>query len=421
MRAEILTIGDEILIGQIVNTNSVWIAQQLNLAGIKVVHMASVSDEEKAIVDAFNAVKNRVDFVFINGGLGPTKDDITKNVFANFFDSELAINEQILNDVSAYFSKRGVVLSEVNRKQALVPKGCEVIRNPNGTAPGMWMKKDQVVFISMPGVPYEMKAMITESVLPKIINEYKLPKIYHKTVLTQGIGESALSELIETWEDALSEKAIKLAYLPQPGMVRLRLSTYGENFEVLKSIVEAEIVKLQELIQQYIFGYENYGEEPPSFEKLVSELLRERKKTLSVAESCTGGYLSSLFTALPGASEIFKGGLVPYANITKHTLLEVDANLFETVGAVSRECVEQLAQNVLKKFNSDYSISISGIAGPGGGTEEKPVGTVWIAVANKEKVLAMKFRFGDNRHRNIVMTASAAMNLLRKFINKDKI
>lgn len=419
MKAEILTIGDEILIGQIVNTNSVWIAQQLNLAGIKVVHMASVSDEEAAITQALADAASRADFVFITGGLGPTKDDITKNVFAAYFNAELRMDEEILKTLEAYFTKRGRALNEATRRQALVPEGCTVIRNLNGTAPGMWMKKDQTVFISMPGVPYEMKAMMTESIIPKIRQENDLLHIYHKTVLTQGIGESAIAELVESWEDGLAQKNIKLAYLPQPGSVRLRLSSYGKNADELKKSIEAEVAQLKSLIENYIFGYENYGEEPPSLEAIVSELLRSRKQTLALAESCTGGYVSSLFTAIPGASEIFKGAIVPYTNLSKHTLLQVDEKLFETVGSVSKEVVEQLAQNVIKKFDSDYAISISGIAGPTGGTDQKPVGTVWIAVASKEKVIALKFQFGNNRQRNIVMTASAAINLLRKFILKE--
>ena len=416
MKAEILTIGDEILIGQITNTNSVWIAQQLNLAGIKVMHMASVADEETAIIKAFNDAGERADFVFITGGLGPTKDDITKKIFADYFGVELVMDNEVLKTLNDYFTKRGRELNDINSKQALLPKGCTVIKNANGTAPGMWMKKKNTVFISMPGVPYEMKGMMTESILPKIKSENTLPHIYHKTVLTQGIGESAIAEIAEAWEDALAQKSIKLAYLPQPGQVKLRLSSYGDNMNTLKKNIEEEIEKLKPLIGKYIFGYENYGEEAPSLEFLVSALLRERKQTLALAESCTGGYISSLFTALPGASELFKGAIVPYTNLSKHELLQVDDSLFTTVGSVSKEVVEQLAQNVIKKFNSDYAISISGIAGPTGGTPEKPVGTVWVAVANRERVITHKFQFGDNRKRNIIMTASAAINLLRKLI-----
>jgi nicotinamide-nucleotide amidase len=419
MKAEILTIGDEILIGQITNTNSVWMAQQLNLIGIKVVHMASVSDDETAIIEAFDGAQKRAEFVFITGGLGPTKDDITKKIFSKYFNAELELHQATLDDVISFFTKRGKEAGELNRLQAWVPKGCTVIRNSSGTAPGMWMKKNDTIFISMPGVPYEMKDMMSNTILPKIKTEFALPFIYHKTILTTGISESILSELISDWEDNLIIYQIKLAYLPQPGLVRLRLSTKGDNLEKLKQVVENEIEKIKPHIQKYIFGFENYGEESPGLEKIISDLLRERKQTFSIAESCTGGFVSSLFTALSGASEVFKGSVVPYANIIKHTVLEVNKNLFDTVGVVSKECVEQLAKNVLKKFETDFAISISGIAGPNGGTPEKPVGTVWIAVADKEKVLALKFQFGDNRQRNIVMTANAAMNMLRKLILKQ--
>ncbi len=419
MKAEILTIGDEILIGQITNTNSVWIAQELNLIGIKIVHMASVADDEAAIVTAFDNAAERADLVFITGGLGPTKDDITKKTFSNYFNAELVLDEKVLQHVSSFFIKRGKEVTEINRNQALIPKGCTVIHNPNGTAPGMWMKKDRTVFISMPGVPYEMKAMMTETILPKIKNENNLPHIYHKTVLTNGIGESALAEMIEGWEDNLVNNNIKLAYLPQLGVVRLRLSTTGPDKETLKKNIDSEIEKLKKIIDTYIFGYENYGEETPSLAEVVSELLREKKQTLALAESCTGGYISSMFTGIAGASEIFKGAIIPYTNKAKHDLLEVDEAVFNTVGAVSRECVEQLAQNVLKNFGSDFALSVSGIAGPTGGTTDKPVGTVWIAVASKEKTLAFKFIFGDNRQRNIIMTSNYALNTLRKFILKS--
>lgn len=416
MRAEILTIGDEILIGQIVNTNSVWIAQQLNMIGVQVTHMASVSDEEKAIVKALDDASTRADLVFITGGLGPTKDDITKKTIAAYLDTPLEMDEEVLSDVDQFFTKRGRVLTDINRMQALVPKGCFVIRNKNGTAPGMWLKKGNTTLVSMPGVPHEMKAMMLDTVLPKIKAENVLPFIYHQTVLTQGIGESALAELIADWEDALAAKHIKLAYLPQAGQVRLRLSASGTDHAALRSLVDREVQQLAALAGQYIFGYEAYGEATPTLEKIVSDLLRERKQTLALAESCTGGYVASLITALPGASEIFKGAMVPYTNTAKHELLNVDNTVFDTVGAVSEACVIQLAENVRKKFDSSYAIAISGIAGPTGGTDEKPVGTVWIALASENTVIARKFQFGTNRHFNIVMTANAALNLLRKLL-----
>ncbi len=418
MKAEILTIGDEILIGQIVNTNSVWIAQQLNLMGITVTHMASVSDEQQAIVNAFDAALIRADVVFITGGLGPTKDDITKKVMASYFNTELVLDEEVLKDVSSFFIKRGREVGELNRMQALVPKGCTVIRNPNGTAPSMWLTKNKTIFISMPGVPYEMKAMMTDSILPKIKSQFELPFIYHKTVLTQGIGESNLAELIEEWENSLVEKNIKLAYLPQPGMVRLRLSSQGKDETKLRAVIDEAIEALKKHIDQYIYGYELYGEETPGLEKIVTQLLQEKNETIALAESCTGGYVSSLFTGLAGVSAVFRGSVVPYNNEMKQALLHIDDKILETEGAVSKACVVAMAQQTLKVFNSDYALAISGIAGPGGGTEQKPVGYVWIAVASKTRQLAMQFQFGDNRQRNIVMTTHTALNLLRKFIIK---
>lgn len=418
MKAEILTIGDEILIGQIVNTNSVWIAQELNLIGIKVVHMASVSDEREAIINAFNEASNRADIVFITGGLGPTKDDITKKVIADYFNTELIINEDVLSDVTGFFTKRGREVGELNRMQALVPKGCRVIRNPNGTAPTMWLTKNKVHFISMPGVPYEMKAMMSESILPQLKQEFKLPFIFHKTVLTQGIGESQLAELIEEWENGLEVKNIKLAYLPQPGIVRLRLSSSGFDETVLRNNIDSAISELHPLIEQYIYGYELYGEATPGLEKIINDILQERKQTLALAESCTGGYVSSLFTNIPGISDVFKGSTIPYSNSMKQALLKVDAELLETQGAVSKACVLAMAQQTLQLFNCDYALAISGIAGPGGGTPEKPVGLVWVAVASKTRQIAMHYQFGDNRQRNIIMTTHTALNMLRKFILK---
>jgi nicotinamide-nucleotide amidase len=417
MTAEIISIGDEILIGQIVNTNSVWIAQQLNLIGMRVVHMCTVSDNRKQITDAFYAASSRADFIFVTGGLGPTKDDITKSTLADFLQVPLVVHQETLREVEIFFTRRGRPFTEVNRRQAEVPEGCDVIRNRYGTAPGMWIPHKNSVFICMPGVPSEMKSMMTDIILPRIAGNYKLPFIYHKTVLTQGIGESALAEIVNDWEDQLAAKQINLAYLPAAGTVRLRLSSYGPDRDNITKKIDEEITKLQQLAGKFIYGYETYGEEPPTLEKIVSDILRQQKKTLSLAESCTGGYVSSLFTAIPGASEIFKGSVVPYTNTAKHYLLHVDRKIFETMGAVSKECVEQLARSALAMFNSDYSISISGIAGPTGGSAEKPVGTVWIAVADNERVIAKKFQFGENRQQNIIMTANAAINMLRKFIS----
>ena len=416
MKAELITIGDEILIGQIVNTNAVWMAKQLNQLGIKVTHMCSVSDEAQAIVDALDAAQKRADLILITGGLGPTKDDITKKTLADYFSLPLVIDEGALKDVTEFFAKRGKELSALNHAQALVPKGCRVIRNKQGTAPGMWIEKAGKHFISMPGVPHEMEGMMSDEILPYLNANFELPKIFHYTVLTQGIGESALAEVIESWEDGLAANNIKLAYLPQIGKVRLRLSTYGNNLEQLKKNVTAEVEKLKTIAGKWIYGYEAYGQASTGIEHAVSELLRERKETVSLAESCTGGYISSLITAIPGASELFKGAIVPYSNEGKHQLLSVDPAIFTTVGAVSSECVVQLAENVRKRFNSTWSISVSGIAGPAGATAEKPVGTVWIAISNAEKTISKKFIFGEDRQRNIEASASAALGMLKNML-----
>ncbi|MBL7917260.1 MAG: competence/damage-inducible protein A, partial [Bacteroidia bacterium] len=398
MKAEILSIGDEILIGQITNTNSVWMAQQLNLLGIKVNYMSTISDSEDAILKAFEDAQGRADVVLITGGLGPTKDDITKTTIAKYFNVPLVLDEEVLKDVSSFFTKRGRVLTQMNKDQALVPEGCTVIRNKNGTAPAMWLQKENTIFISMPGVPYEMKPIMEEYVLPQLKKLFKLPFIYHKTVLTHGLGESFLAERIEDWENNLAAKNIKLAYLPQPGIVRLRLSTSGtEGIEVLQKNIEEEIKKLQRYIDEYIYGYEEYGQEQPTLEKIVSELLKEKKKTVSIAESCTGGYVSSLFTSISGSSEIFKGGIVPYCNEAKHDLLEVNELIFKEQGAVSEQCVIALAEGAIKKLKSDYSIAISGVAGPSGGTPDKPVGFVWVAVSNGKITETKSFQFGDHR------------------------
>lgn len=421
MKAELLTIGDEILIGQIVNTNSVWMARELNQCGISVVQMTSVADDAAAIVKALDSATTRADLVFITGGLGPTKDDITKKTFADYFNAPLVMDEEVLEGIVSFFSRRGRETTLINRQQALVPEGCYVVKNLHGTAPGMWMSKNGVQYISMPGVPYEMEAMMSNIILPKIRHENKLPHIYHCTILTTGIGETLLAELIESWEDQLTPKAIKLAYLPQTGMVRLRLSATGADAHLLREKIDAEVESLKVIAKDYIFGYENYGEETPGIEKIVSQLLRERKETIALAESCTGGYVSSLLTAIPGASEVFSGAIVPYTNLAKQELLQVDSEIFTSTGSVSKECVLQLAAHVRDKFHSTYAIAISGIAGPGGATSEKPVGTVWIAISSAEKTIALKYQFGEHRQRNIVATAAAALGLVRKFILKEEI
>jgi nicotinamide-nucleotide amidase len=416
MNAELLTIGNEILIGQIVNTNSVWMAQQLNMIGVSIVHMSSVADDRDAILKAFDDASHRADIVLITGGLGPTKDDITKKTFCDYFDTQLVTDVNVLEDITEFFSKRNKQVSDLNKKQAEVPKGCFVIRNKNGTAPGMWMEKNNTIFVSMPGVPYEMQAILLDDVIPEIKKRYKLPFIYHKTILTQGIGESDLAELISDWEDGLAESKIGLAYLPSPGMVRLRLSSKGFDEIELNNLIESEVEKVKPLIEKYIYGYEEYGKDQPKIEAILGNLLLEKGLKLGLAESCTGGYISHLITSVAGSSNYYNGCIVPYHNEFKNSLLKVDTSVFEKHGAVSKECVSAMVQETLLTFKANVAIAVSGIAGPAGGTDEKPVGTTWIAVAYDGQILTKHFVFGHNRQRNIQMTATTAMNMLRKLI-----
>ncbi|MDF2452105.1 MAG: competence/damage-inducible protein, partial [Bacteroidota bacterium] len=335
-----------------------------------------------------------------------------------YLETDLITNEDVLSDVTSFFTKRNKELTDINKKQSEVPNGCLVLRNKNGTAPGMWMEKNNTIFVSMPGVPYEMQGIMTDSVLPEIKKRFKLPFIYHKTVLTQGIGESVLSEMISDWEDALVEKEISLAYLPSPGMVRLRLSSKGFNETELKNKIESETEKVKPLIEKYIYGYEEYGKDQPKIEEIIGQLLLEKGLKLGLAESCTGGYISHLITSVAGSSDYYNGCIVPYHNEFKNNLLKVDSSVFEKHGAVSKECVIAMVKETILTFKADVAIAVSGIAGPGGGTVEKPVGTTWIAVAYGDRIIQKQFVFGDNRQRNIHMTAMTALNMLRKLILK---
>ncbi|MCX6297446.1 MAG: competence/damage-inducible protein A [Bacteroidetes bacterium] len=414
MQVEIITIGDEILIGQIVDTNSAFIGQLLNLNGMSVKQITSVSDDRLHILKALEEARGRADIIIITGGLGPTKDDITKKTLCEYFNTTMRFDEGAYQDVVNIFATFGKDVTPLNRLQAEVPAICEVIHNYNGTAPGMWFDVDGKVYISLPGVPYEMKALMKNQVIPKLKERFEFPSIYHKTVLTQGIGESTLSELISDWEDSLAVVNIKLAYLPSPGMVRLRLSTSGKDEKLLFKNVEEKIDELKLIISENIYGYEIFGEEKISLEQMVGKLLRDKKKTVSTAESCTGGYISHLFTKEAGSSEYYIGSVISYAYEIKETELGVPHDVIVKYGAVSKQVVEQMAKAIREKYKTDYSISASGIAGPSGGTEEKPVGTVWVAVATPTKVISEKFLFGNNRERNIQKTADAALNMLKK-------
>lgn len=419
MQAEIITIGDEILIGQIIDSNSAFIATLLNLNGVSVKQISSVSDNAEHIMKALDEAKGRADIILITGGLGPTKDDITKKTLARYFNTRMRFDEEAYQDVLAVFNYYGKEVSAINRLQAEVPEICTVLRNPNGTAPGMWFDVEGKVFVSMPGVPHEMKAMVKDRVIPRVLERFKLPCIVHKTILTQGMGESFLAERIADWENSLAEVGIKLAYLPSPGMkVRLRLSAVGNDKEALNAVVDKKIEELKPLISEYIYGYEVFGEEVETLEQMVGKLLRDKKSTLSTAESCTGGYISHLITKVPGCSDYYAGSVISYSNAVKSAELGVSEELLDKKGAVCQPVVEQMADLVRKKLKTDYSIACSGIAGPTGGTDTKPVGTVWIAIATPEKVISEKFLFGKNRERNIQLTANAALNMLKKELEK---
>jgi len=415
MKTEIITIGDELLIGQVIDTNSAWIATKLNEAGIHVHQITSVSDNEEHIIEALKNATQRADIILMTGGLGPTNDDITKLTLCKYFNVGLRFDPEVYKDVEHIFAIRGRAVTEVNRKQAEIPENCIALRNKNGTAPGMWFDANGKIYISMPGVPYEMKGIMEEEAIPRLKKKFTLPVIVHRNVLTIGIGESALAEKIAAWENSLAQNGIKLAYLPSVGMVRLRLSTTGTDRSLLEKTVQKKIAELQKLVGEYIYGYET-----DTLEEIVGKLLKERGETVSLAESCTGGYISYLITSIAGSSDYYQGSVIAYSYNIKTMQLDVDKEVLNARGAVSQEIVEQMASSVKKKFNTDYSIAVSGIAGPGGGTPEKPVGLVWIAIATPQRIFSKKYQFADHRLRNIQLTANAALNLLRKEILSTK-
>jgi nicotinamide-nucleotide amidase len=414
MLAEIITIGDEILIGQIVDTNSAWMASKLNEEGISVKQISSVSDNREHILTALAEAATRADIILITGGLGPTKDDITKKTLAEYFNVGLVLNADTLTNVERIFKKYNRPLLEVNRKQAEVPENCEVIMNNNGTAPGMWFNDKGKIYVSMPGVPFEMKYMMGEEVIPKLKAVLTLPVIIHKTILTVGEGESFLAEKIADIEDSLPAN-IKLAYLPKMGQVRLRLSAYGENEAELKDKIDAFAHKIVERV-----GINVVAEEDIPLEKVVLNYMADRGLTLTTAESCTGGYISHLITQHAGSSKVFLGGAVSYSYELKESILGVKNETLWQHGAVSRETVKEMVEGALFNFKSDYAVAVTGIAGPGGGTEDKPVGTVWIGVANANKTLMKKFTFGNKRLQNIERTAVAAFFMLITLLRESE-
>jgi nicotinamide-nucleotide amidase len=407
MTCEIINIGDELLIGQVVNTNASWLAEQLTLSGIKVERITTVSDREDAILDALSGVFSRTGIVILTGGLGPTRDDVTKTALCKFFGTTLVHNEGVLRDIEHLFGLRGLKVTELNRRQAEIPALAEPVKNVCGTAPGLWMKKDNKVYISMPGVPFEMKEMTTSYLLPRLMALDPGRVIVQKTILTTGMGESFLAKRIEHWETSLPP-SFSLAYLPSPGIVRLRLLAEGNDKAALETELARQISGLVQRIPELIFGYDD-----DRLGEIVGRQLSQKRLTLATAESCTGGNIAHLLTSVPGSSAYYHGSVVAYANRVKEEVLGVGRPLLDTHGAVSREVVTAMSEGVKQRLNTDCSIATSGVAGPEGGTPEKPVGTTWIAVTTPANTVAKQFMFGEDRMRNITRTSIAALNMLR--------
>lgn len=414
MQATIITIGDEILIGQIVDTNSGYIAKSLDKIGVAVQEMISISDDKQHILDTFSKLQNQVDLVIITGGLGPTKDDITKHTFCEYFDDQLIENEAVLAHVIAIiegFYKRPI--TQMNRDQALVPSKCTVLHNAMGTAPGMWMKKEQTVFVSLPGVPYEMKYLVDHEIIPKVVQEYERPYILHKTIMTYGEGESKIAERIEAWENNLPP-FLKLAYLPSPGKVRLRLSARGTDKAALERAIESNVISLTKIIGDIIVGFD----EGETIEYIIGRLLTEQKKTIATAESCTGGKIAQVISSVSGASNYFKGSVVSYATETKIKILGIDPELIKAHTVVSAAVAKAMALSIQSMMQSDFAIATTGNAGPLKGESAAEVGTVFIALATPEEVIVQEFNFGQPREKAIDRAVNKSLEMLQKEILK---
>jgi nicotinamide-nucleotide amidase len=413
INASIITIGDELLIGQTIDTNSAFIAQELNKIGVWVKKRVAVGDNYDDIWNALDEEGPGSDIIIITGGLGPTADDITKPLLCKYFGGKLVVNDEVLGYIKYLFEKiyrRPGPLLERNLKQAEVPDNCTVLFNKRGTAPGMQFKKDNRLYISLPGVPHEMKGLMTDEVVPRLQKEFKLPAIVHKTLLTAGQGESLLAELLKDFEQTLPTE-IKLAYLPNYGMVKLRLTANGEQKEEIEKEIIPYFGQLQELVKEYLVTNEDEG-----LEVVIGKILKAKNKTLGTAESCTGGYIAHLVTSVPGSSDYFLGSIVSYSNKIKEEILGVKKQTLQSCGAVSKETVTGMVNGALTRLQCDYALAVSGIMGPDGGTEEKPVGTVWMAAGNKDIVQNLKLNLRFDRRRNIEITAANALNFLRKFI-----
>lgn len=409
MKATVITIGDEILIGQIIDTNSAWIGQQFSALGVKLHEVISVGDEAGQIVSALDRAAANSQIVLMTGGLGPTKDDITKKTLVEYFDTELELNEEVWEKMKVIFEKRGLKVLELNRSQAMIPKASIMLPNMRGTAQGMWFERDGIVYVSMPGVPHEMKHLMETQVIPRLKEKFSFPKIVHATVMTAGAGESVVANLLTDFENNLPEN-IKLAYLPDLGLLKLRLTGRGDT-DAIKLEVEEQKQKLITTLGDLFY---TEGEE--KLEQVIGKTLTERNETVSCAESCTGGYISHLFTSVAGSSKYFEGSIISYSYAVKENLLGVKNETLQKHGAVSEECVLEMAQGLLKVTGTTYGIAVSGIAGPGGATDDKPVGTVWIAVASADNVVVRRFQFFPSRMENIRVFSNAAMNMLRLFI-----
>lgn len=415
MKATIVTIGDEILIGQIVDTNSGFIAKSLDRIGVQINEMISISDDKQHILDTFKSLQNKVDLVVITGGLGPTKDDITKHTFCEYFEDTLVENKEVLSHVTELIEsifKRPI--TQMNRDQALVPSKCEVLFNKVGTAPGMWMKKENTVYISLPGVPYEMKYIVENEIIPKVVKEYQRPYILHKTIMTYGQGESLVAERIEDWENNLPD-FIKLAYLPAPGRVRLRLTARGANKEILENAIEENVKTLSKIIRDIIVGYD----ENETIEVVLGRQLTQIGKTISTAESCTGGKIAEVLTSVSGASNYFRGSVVSYATDTKVTVLGVSQDVINQYSVVSSQVAKEMALGIQKLMKTDYAIATTGNAGPSKGDAEATVGTVFIALATPNEVIVEEFNFGQPREKVIDRAVNKAFEMIQKEILKN--
>jgi len=413
MKAAIITIGDELLIGQTIDTNSAWIGAELSKAGFDVYRITSIHDRREDIIYALNEAAGKTDVVLITGGLGPTSDDITKQTLCEYFNTRLVTNEEVLRMIEDMMSRRNFPMNENNRRQAEVPETCRVLKNATGTAPGMWFEKDGTIYISMPGVPYEMKYLMTEHVLPELNRRFTSQTIIHRNIMTYGTFEAKLAEMLSGFESGLPDN-IKLAYLPASGVIKLRLTATGKDRESLSDLINQQVDNLYKIIPDFI-----YGENEESLEMVIGKLLKAKKKTVCTAESCTGGEIAHMLTSVAGSSTYYQGSVVAYANSVKTQLLGVKEDIIEKNGAVSNRVVQEMAKGARKLFKTEYSVAITGIAGPDGGTELKPVGTVWIAVASEKGIISEMRVFGNDRMTNITRFSLAALNLLRKQIIND--